>query len=364
MRVFVTLLVLLLIGCTKDRGANNHAAHQLLEERPGTIMLTNSQVRLANITTERVSLQSLDPTVVLNGRLVKNEDLTEIISSRVKGRIEKLFVKETGKAVGKGEPLYEIYSEMLLTLQKEYLLAKEQSDAFAGADRYASFLKSSEKKLLLYGMTQQQITRLGASKDLQPRITFLSPGAGIVTQIDVAEGGYVEEGSALYTVENINKLWVEAELYPLESSRVKIGDRIKVRMQGLESEPIDATIDFLSPELRQGTQIVIMRSSVDNSRQKFKPGMQAQVTFAHSSREALALPVDAVIRGEKGPHVYIQNGPNTFRPREVKTGVEDFTRVEIIEGLNEGDTVAVTGAYLIYSEIVLKKGFDPMDHHH
>ena len=103
-----------------------------------------------------------------------------------------------------------------------------------------------------------------------------------------------------------------------------------------------------------------MRAKIENPGLQFKPGQQAQVLFTHSSKEAIAIPTDAVIRDGKGAHVYVQSGPAIFRPRMVKTGAEGFDQVEITEGLSEGDTVAVTGAYLLYSEIILKKGGDPM----
>jgi Cu(I)/Ag(I) efflux system membrane fusion protein len=92
--------------------------------------------------------------------------------------------------------------------------------------------------------------------------------------------------------------------------------------------------------------------------------MQAQVLFTHSSRKALAVPNDAVIRDEHGTHVYIESGNNTFEPRIVKTGIEDFEQVEITEGLKENDVIAATGAYLLYSEFILKRGIDPMAGHH
>jgi Cu(I)/Ag(I) efflux system membrane fusion protein len=87
------------------------------------------------------------------------------------------------------------------------------------------------------------------------------------------------------------------------------------------------------------------------------------VFFTNSSRDAIAIPVDAVIRDEKGSHVYVQTGQNIFQPRMVKMGLEGVDFVEITEGLQEGDTVAVTGAYLLYSEIILKKSLDPMAGH-
>jgi Cu(I)/Ag(I) efflux system membrane fusion protein len=185
----------------------------------------------------------------------------------------------------------------------------------------------------------------------------------VVTEISAAEGQYVSEGTTLMKIENITKLWLEADLYPTETSLAKVGDKIKVRVSGYESKNIDATIDFLSPEYRANSQIVVMRASLSNPDQKYKPGMQAQVFFSHSSKKALTIPVDAVIRDGNGTHVYIQKGLNTFRPQMVETGIEDFDKVEITKGLADGDTVAVTGAYLLYSEIILKKGTDPMAGH-
>jgi membrane fusion protein, copper/silver efflux system len=325
------------------------------------LMLSDSQIRLANITTQKIMMQPVGQTAIVNATLAENEELTEIVSSRAEGRIEKLFVKETGRTVQKGEPLYQLYSETLLTLQREYLLAKEQFEKLGETEkRYESFFKAAERKLLLYGLTSNQVAKLSDANDLQPRVTFLSPATGIVTKVDASEGQSVQEGSSLFKIENISKLWLEAELYPNETALVKIGDKIKVRVSGFENQATEAIVSFLSPEFRAGTQIMVMRASVNNTELKFKPGMQAQVLFTHSAKEALTLPVDAVIRNAKGAHVYVQTGANTFSPRMVHTGVEDFEMVEITRGLAAGDTVVVSGAYLLYSEIILKKGIDPM----
>lgn len=329
-----------------------------------SIMLTNSQIRLANITTQKAGMHSVGETSIVHARLVANEEKTAIISSRAAGRIERLFIKETGRSVNQGEPLYELYSENLLTLQREYVLAKEQFETLGKQEpRYESFLKASERKLLLYGLTQKQIAQLSNPKSIQPRITFLAPASGIITEIPVTEGQYIAEGSILYRIENIDKLWVEAELYPNETAFIKTGDKISLRISGFESEPAEATVTFLSPEYKGNTQVTIVRAILDNVKHQYTPGLQAQVMLNHSSQQSLAIPVDAVIRSEKGSHVYIQNGRNTFQPRMVKTGLEDFNWVEITEGLQAGDTVAVTGAYLLYSEMILKNGTDPMAGH-
>lgn len=328
------------------------------------LMLTDSQVKLANITTQKISAKAIGQSVVINGRFTLNEQRSEAISSRASGRIEKLFIKETGQPIRKGEPLYALYSETLLTLQQEYLLAREQYQALGNTEkRYKSFLESAEKKLLLYGLTKTQIQNLNGPASLQQSVTFLAPASGIVTEINTTDGQYVTEGQLLYRIEDVSKLWVEAELYPGETALVKTGDKITVRTGNDKKETLEAEVDFLSPEFRSGSRIVTMRASVDNAHDRFKPGQQVQIFLTHSTKEAIAVPVDAVIRDGKGTHVYRQVGNNTFRPVMVTTGIETFDRVEITKGLTEGDTVAVSGAYLLYSELVLKKGSDPMAGH-
>ena len=327
------------------------------------LMLTDTQMLLANITTAPVTKKPVGQTLVLNAQLAADEQKSQVISSRATGRIERLFIKETGQRISQGQPLYVLYSEELLTLQQEYLLAKEQYESLGETEkRYKSFRDAAERKLRLYGLTESQISQL-SQNSLQARVTFLAPSSGIVTDISAAEGQYVSEGTTLYKIEDIGTLWVEAELYPNEASLVKVGDAINVRVSGAESEPVETRISFLSPEFRNNSQVTIMRASIRNPEEILKPGQFAQVFLTHSSHEALAVPVDAVIRDGHGAHVYLQSGTNTFRPQMVKTGVEGVGIVEITEGLKEGDTVAITGAYLLYSEIILKKGSDPMAAH-
>jgi Cu(I)/Ag(I) efflux system membrane fusion protein len=366
---YLVILGFWLTACSTEKKGEDHSAHATSSAQPSAsdnaLMLTDTQLRLANITTQKVSMKPVGQTQLLNGVLAVNEESSQVISTRISGRVEKLFFKETGRTVRQGEPLYEIYSEELLTLQQEFLLAKEQFETLGKDEpRYESFLKTAEKKLLLYGMSKDQIEQLRKSGIQQQRIAFLSPATGIITEINAAEGQYVSEGALLYRIENTGRLWVEAELYPNEAGLVRIGDKVSVRINGYESAPLEAKIVFLSPEYRANTQIVVMRGVLENRELTFKPGMQAQVLFTHSSRTALSVPVDAVIHDENGTHVYVESAKNTFEPRMVKTGIEDFDQVEVTEGLKENEVIAATGAYLLYSEFILKKGTDPMAGHH
>jgi Cu(I)/Ag(I) efflux system membrane fusion protein len=330
-------------------------------ENDGSIVLDESQIKLANISTAPVVKKEMEIKTILTGRIVVNEEETEVISSRVSGRIERLFFKEVGQQVGQGEPLYEIYSEQLLTLQQEFLLAQRQVEELKEM-RYESFLASSEKKLLLFGMTRDQIAALSEQKKTNSRITFVSPASGIIAKIDATEGQYVSEGSALYRIEKLDKVWVDAELYSNEPSQIKIGEKVKVQIAGFESTPVQGKIIFLSPEFRQGNQIITLRVEMNNPERKFIPGMQANVISSRLGRRTIVLPIDAVVRDNFGSRVWVQREDGSFKMRMVTTGEEDSDEIEITNGVEENDNVVITGAYLLYSELVLKKGLDQHQH--
>ncbi|GAB3831999.1 hypothetical protein GCM10028895_52480 [Pontibacter rugosus] len=203
-------------------------------ENEGELMLSDSQIALGNIAVKRVKYGDVGGNTILTGQLVLDETQTDIVSSRATGRVERLYIKETGQSISKGQPLYELYSEELLTLQREYLLALRQNQELGKENpRFASFLGAAREKLLLYGLTQAQVRKLASTGDVDARVTFLSPVSGVVTEVAAAEGQYVAEGGALYRLAKLGSVWVEAELYPQEIAGVRVGDTVRVTVQGL-----------------------------------------------------------------------------------------------------------------------------------
>lgn len=330
----------------------------------GELMLSESQIALGNIKVQPVGLGDVGSNTILTGKLVLDETQTDVISSRAQGRLERMYIKETGESVRKGQPLYEIYSEELLTLQREYLLALKQYQELGDENpRFASFLEAAKNKLLLYGLTEAQIRSLARTGDLDARVTFVAPSSGVITDVAAAEGQYVTEGAILYRLGKLDKIWVEAELYPQEVAGVQPGDVVQVAVQGFAEEPLPAEVTFISPELRPGSQVATLRAEMPNPDNKYLPGMQANVSLAGKNGAVLAVPTDAVIRDQNGSHVWVQTGDNTFQARMVRIGEESADRVAILSGINENDKVVTSGAYLLYSEFVLKKGSDPMAGH-
>ncbi|WP_161888496.1 efflux RND transporter periplasmic adaptor subunit [Pontibacter russatus] len=333
-------------------------------EKEGELMLSERQIALGNIKTARITPGDVASNTLLTGRLVLDETQTDVVSSRAQGRIEKLYIKENGQTVQKGQPLYELYSEELLTLQREYLLALKQHEELGKENpRFASFLEAARQKLRLYGLTEAQVRSLAKTENLDARVTFVSPTSGVVTEVAAAEGQYIAEGAVLYRLGKLDKIWVEAELYPQELDNVQAGDQVQVAVQGIAAGAVPAKVTFISPEYRQGSQVAVLRAELPNKDGQYLPGMQVNVTLPGKSGTALVVPTDAVVRDENGSHVWVQTGENTFQARMVTLGEAGTDNVAILSGVKENDEVVTSGAYLLYSEFVLKKGADPMAGH-
>lgn len=320
------------------------------------LTLSESQIQLANIKTMEIASGNFSTSKALNARLVTNPELSEVISSRYAGRIEKLFVKETGRQVSKGQPLFQIYSEELQTLQQDYILQAKQAAAFPEEKIYLTLREAAKNKLRLFGYSNSQIEHLLRVNKISPYITVSARASGIINELNVAEGQYVAEGSPILRLENFDQLWVEADVYPSEASLIKPGTAVKVTVNGIPELSQTVKINFISPQIDPSTQILKVRAPLQNNG-RLQSGMQATVLLPSANiNNAVALPLDAVIRDEKGAHVWIKTGKDTFAPRVVTTGQEDANQIIVTSGLEDAKEVVISGTYLLSSEYILKKG--------
>lgn len=330
--------------------------------RSDTLTLSEAQQALAHVTTDTVRTGSFSSNKRLNGRLAVNPAQSEFISSRIAGRVEELYVRQTGELVRTGQALYKIYSEQLASLQQEYLIMLAQAAAFPEDKIFKQLVLAAKQKLGLYSQTEAQIEQLKTNKKTNPYVTYYSTASGIVSELFVTQGQYVGEGTAIMSLEAYSTIWVEADLYPAEAHLAKKGSEVKVIIPGFEMEPLTTRIEFIAPALQAGNQLLTARATIPNSGNRFKAGMQAIIELSISENSnVFTLPVEAVIREEFGAHVWIMTDTGKFIPRIVQIGAENYDRVEITNGLKAGEVVVVSGAYLLFSEFRLKKGRNPID---
>ena len=324
------------------------------------LQLNKRQITLGNVRTIAIGTGD-GGGKQLNGRLVANPEQTSFISSRVAGRLDRLFVRQTGEQIKNGQPLYQIYSEQLATLQQEFLLALEQSAQFPDDKTFTQILNGARQKLRLYGQSEGQMKSLQQSRKVNPNITFFAPESGTVAELSVTEGQYVAEGSPLLRLEGYQSLWVEADIYASELGQIKIGQQLSVVIPGWEDQAQTVKVSFINPELQPGAQLLQVRAVLPNPNNQWQPGLQAKVFVAQpGTAKNLSLPQDAFIRNSQGAHVWVETKPGYFEPRIVETGTESSEGIVVTSGLQRGEKVVISGAYLLYSEYMLKKGKDPM----
>ena len=151
------------------------------------LTLSESQQALANVTTDTIKTGSFSSFKQLNGRVAVNPEQTTFISSRLAGRIENLYVRETGVSIRKGQPLYKIYSEELSALQQEYLVTVAQAAEFKDDKKFQQLAEASKHKLLLYGQTETQLQQLRNKNQVNPFVTYSATESGVVSQIFITK---------------------------------------------------------------------------------------------------------------------------------------------------------------------------------
>lgn len=327
------------------------------------IKLSEQQMQLGNIRTDTIQNGNIGDQLVLTATLNFDPMKSSSVSSRVMGRIEKLYYKNLGDYVKNGSPLYDLYSEELNNAKQEYLLALDKKRNFTNETviDFDQLIQSARNKLLLWGMTEGQILEMTNNKKATPTTTFYSGQGGYITTLDVREGDYVMEGSTIVKLADLSGLWAEAQVYTSQLADINRNSIATVQLPDFEGKEIKGRIEFVNPEINPDTRINLIRISIPNTNNLLKPGMPAYVLLKSPSRNTLTLPIDAVLRNGDGATVWIKTGNNSFKNLMVETGLESDDRIEIKSGLKPGDIVVVSGAYLLQSEYIFKKGSKPME---
>jgi membrane fusion protein, copper/silver efflux system len=202
------------------------------------------------------------------------------------------------------------------------------------------------------------------NEKIQPyTVKILSKINGIIYSVDTKEGNYVMEGGDVFHLADFSTVWVEAQVYSDYMNEIKEGMEAKVLFPAFSGKEFSGKISFVNPELNPSSKINIIRVEIPNATLDIKPGMQAYVSLLLKQKSSLSLPTDAVIKDGKGSTVWLQTGHNLFKSVMVHTGLEANGYTEILHGLKKGDIVIVSGAYLLNSEYIFKKGTNPMEGH-
>lgn len=332
------------------------------------VTLSPTQRLLANVATEPVTRRNLSGEIYTVGKIDYDETNLAHVAARIGGRVDKLYVDFTGKEVKKGEPLLEIYSPDLVSAQQEYLLAlntyeKLKSSSLDEATQNSqSLLEASQEKLLLWGITEDQITELKTTKKVKTHMVIYSPTSGTVIEKLVREGMYVMEGENLYDIADLKNVWMFGDIYDSEISDVKIGQEVEVKTQAYPDEVFTGRISFIEPALNPTTRTAKIRADFPNPHNILKPEMYVEVKIKSGEyQNCLTIPASAVINTGHIVMAWVEKEPNVFVPRDVRLGEKLGDFYVVLDGLSEGEMVVSQGGFLIDSEAQLRAGMTGME---
>lgn len=312
------------------------------------ITLSPTQRVLANIATIPVERAALTVTIDVVGIVDVAETQQATVSARFRGRIEKLYVNFTGDYVQQGQPLFELYSPELVTSQQEFILALDgnQQHLINGI---------RERLRLNYGMTDEQIRRIEETRNVQTTVQFNSPISGTVVLKQVQVGQYVDEGTVLYQLANLSKVWIYLDVYEKDIPFIRKGQIVHIKTDAYPNEEFTGRVTFIDPVMNPETRTVRIRTEFDNRHGRLKPKMFVKAQLQMTGKNTLMVPASAIVFTGKRTIVWVETQKNTFEPRDVVLGQTANEQYEVVSGLNEGDMVAVSGGFLIDSESALRQ---------
>ena len=336
------------------------------EVAPGTVQITPERQQLIGVKFGTVEMRPLEKIIRTVGRVDYDEKRIVIVSTKIGGWVEDLFVDFTGRFVKQGDPLLTIYSPELVSTQEEYLIAlrakkslsKSPFPEVAGSGE--TLAESAKRRLKLWDISDDQIKALEETGQSKKTLTLFSPFSGFVLEKSAYKGMNVMPGLALYKLADLSVVWLYADIYEYELPFIRLGQQASIQLTYLPGESFTGKAVYIYPALNPETRTAKVRFEIPNSHERLKPEMYANVEIKVHLGQKLAVPEGAIIDTGLRQLAIVDKGSGYFEPREVKVGSKVEGYYEVIKGLKAGEKVVTSANFLIDSESKLKEAVGGM----
>ena len=311
---------------------------------------------------------AISSEINLPGLVAYDPNAAVNIATRISGRIEKMDVNYKYQRVNKGQKLFDLYSPELLTEQQNfiYLITNDAQNS--------SIIKAAKQKLLLYGMTLNQINALASARRANPVISIYSPANGIVQgtesmansttvsmqnssvtteNLTVKEGDYIKKNQVVFKLVNTDKVWGIFNVLQGYNSLIKTNQSIRISTELDENEFIDAKVNFIETQFNPSDKSNRIRVYLNNNSLKLPIGLRLQGIVETNPIQGIWLEKEAMVSIGNKKIVFLKMN-NGFKVKEIKIGIEINGFIQIIDGISVQDTVAENAQYLIDSESFIK----------
>ena len=331
------------------------------------VMISPERQQLIGVRTARVVRQNLINTIRTVGRVEYDETRVAHIHTKITGWIETLHVDFTGKLVEPGQPLLEIYSPELVATQEEYLLALRGLESLGNstfpevASASRSLLAATRRRLELWDISDVQIVQLETRREPQKTLTLHSPIRGFVIHKNAYEGQFVGPQADLFTIADLEEVWVIADIYERDLPYVRVGQRATVSLSYMPESTYRGRVDYVYPYLEGATRTAKARIVLPNRDLVLKPDMFANVELVANVGSGLVIPEDAIIDTGARQVAFLVLEGGHFQPVNVRIGGRFDGQLQVLSGLEEGQTVVSGAAFLVDSESKLRSAMGGMD---
>ena len=318
------------------------------DEAAGGVRVSSAMVQNLGIRTTQARMMDIAPTVHAVGRVELDERLIAEVQTLTPGFVETLAVRAEGEPISRGSRVATVYSPELLAAQQEYAALVRMS----GSAVTPSLREAARNRLRLLGLPAGAIQRLSRGGAPQRTYPVFAPVSGIVREIGARPGAQVTPGQSIVTLADLSRVLVIAQVPEVALGNVGVGRPAEVSFPAYPGETFEGRVDYIFPTLNPESRTARARITLANPGLRLKEGMFANVRILGTGGMALVVPSEAVIDTGRRKVVVVRRD-NAFVPVEVVTGREAEEMTQIVEGLDRGAEVVVSGQFLIDSEASL-----------
>ena len=324
------------------------------------VQLTPDQMRSIGLTTGTAEYKQLNDDLRATGSVAIDDRLVSYVQVRFSGYLRQVFVNATYQIVKKGEPLFTIYSPDLVATEQEYLLANENqralgSSSIRGVAAGARSLSSAaERRLEQWEIPADQIETLKRTGKVLSDLTIQSPASGYVTERNAFPNMFAEPGTRLYTIADLSRVWVNAQVFQSDLARLKPGSAAAVTVDAYPQKTFSGHIEEVLPQLDAATRTVPVRLLVENPGLLLKPGMFVNVNLKSPLGRSLVVPASSVLQTGLKQYVFLSKPNGLIEPKEVVLGPQSGSDIVILHGLADHQAIVTSASFLIDSESQLQ----------
>jgi Cu(I)/Ag(I) efflux system membrane fusion protein len=336
--------------------------------RDGAVVIDPAVVQNMGVVIEAAVVRSISREIRPGATIELNETGVSVVTTKVMGWVEKLYVDYTGQRVQKGQPLFELYSPDLVSTQEEYLQAlRYEKSLSAGASLDAikgshDLVESGRRRLINWDIPTSAIDSLERKGAPKRTMTITAQAGGVVLEKTILSGQNIMPGTPLYKIADLSSVWAVASVYQDDLPFIKTGMKAVVSVSSLPGREFNGVVQFISPVLDPVSKTASVRVAVRNTSDlAIKPQMFASVKIQSPvSVRAVSAPEQAVIRSGARNIIIVALGNGRFLPRDVKLGAVGNGYVQVLEGIEEGENIVTSSQFLIDSESNLKAAIEQM----